>query len=761
MQLQERIITYNEFLEEADRKYILGFSIQSDIILIYRENKIKWHLIIKDFPWYFCILKTDYRQHIKLFKRLKLEDKIQRIASYKKSRYIKIYCQNNNKRNVFDGKTSILQECKYNNIQTYEADIPSHLRLLIDCRLQIEEEYQKIYIDIETDDRRGEIRIGQDRIISIAAMTPAGKVYYYTDQDEKKLLKRFLKRLSLYDIAAQYNGEHFDIPYLQARCRIHRLYYNWKQIIHVDLMQKLMEINRKNYKLIRKVRSFSLEAVSQEFLGSGKLKRVSTWEMFTNDPERLKKYNIRDVELLKELDKKLNIIKQKIVEHSITGCFLDEYAISRILDIYILRNAKKGTRFNTKPPWQKDLYENREARYKGGLVLEPVRGIHEQVYHMDVTSMYPSIIRTFNISPETWQEIADSNHLKSPNNQFYSKEEGIIPSIIGKLLQARNDIRYIKMKGMSKEDPAYTDLYFKQYAFKTMANSFYGILGAPFTRYFKAENAEAITLTGQFIVYLLKDYFEDEGMEVLYSDTDSVFIKGKNLNSEQTCSKVNTFISYHLAKHFNISKNYISLKVEAIYKQLLLVNKKRYAKIENGELVIVGLEAKRRETIVLAATMQIQLLEMLLLEKASFQKIEAWLLRFKNKILSGKLSQEEVLIQIRLSKDVDKYDKKILDEFGEVKEIKESKLPHIKVAKWLKAHSIKEADRNSWEKGSYVKYIITGKERGKGLTAESIHNYQEGSYDSAYYWNHKFYPMLQRILEVVYPAINWEEYQTV
>ena len=86
-----------------------------------------------------------------------------------------------------------------------------------------------------------------------------------------------------------------------------------------------------------------------------------------------------------------------------------------------------------------------------------------------------------------------------------------------------------------------------------------------------------------------------------------------------------------------------------------------------------------------------------------------------------------------------------------------SKLPHVKVANYLKGNGIKENGYNSWEKGCYVKYIVTGKERGKGITACSIYNY-ENNYSPEYYWDVKIYAILERVLSSVFPKHNWNQY---
>lgn len=760
--LSQRTIKYEDFLKEPKRKYIVGFDDKEDVIFSYREGTNKTELRIIYYPWYFCILGKDATSNSKLLKKLLTARKIQRFE--KDGKYIKIFCRNVNRR-VLDEKTYVLRELAEANIQTYEADLTSAQRFLVDHQLEIEDTYRILYFDIETDDRGAGIVIGRDRIISIAAVNEKGKVYYWTDNEEKLILKKFLKTMEQYDLITGWNSEKFDVPYIKERCKVYGIWFNWRRILHVDMMQKMMEIHKRNIALIKEVRSFALNAIAKHFLGEEKVEHdMGTWDMFEKDPELLKKYNIQDVNLLLRLDEKIKIIKQKVVEHGITGCFLNEYAISRILDVFVLKNAKKfgNVRYKSKPSRENVDFESRKSAYVGGIVLDQITGIHENVYHFDFSSLYPSIFRTFNISPETnmgRRQEGQNNpgEIYSPNNQVYSDKQGIIPKLITGLLDARNDIRHRRMKGLDKDSLEYERLYFEQYAFKTMANSFYGVLGASFTRYYLLENAEAITKTGHYLIHLISEWFEANGLTVLYGDTDSVFVSGKKIDEEAVHQEINQFIAYHLHKRFNVVESHIDLKVEAVYKKLLLWGKKKkYIKVmQDNTLELKGVEANRRECLPFAAKCQIKMFDNLLVKEKDIDWFINWIQNLRTYV-QEKLIKEDVTLQIRLSKHIDDYQKKVKDQFGNVTDLKPSKLAHVKVGNYLRDENILENGYNSWEKGCYVKYIVT--QGYGGIEAASIYNYEEGSYDPVYYWNVKVYAMLQRILEVVYPDHDWDQY---
>lgn len=751
--MKRRPISFSDFSKEPERKYINGYDDGEKIILQYREGKEKIELEISGFPYYFCIHQNDYVSSQKVLKDMIKTKKIKDLD--RDGDFIKIYVRCSGKYDAYDERREAIVLLDKAGIQHYEADLKPYQRLLIDEHLIISDEYRVLYFDIETDDRGKGIVIGRDRILSIAACNAEGKVYYYTG-DERTILKKFLDRCEDYDIIAGWNSEKFDLPYIRERMRYNNLYSNMKWILHIDMMQKTMEMNKRNKKLIRAVRGFSLNAIAEYFLGEKKVEHeMGIYEMFEKDPELLKKYNIQDVVLLKKIDSKLNLIKQKIVEHNITGCFLNEFAVSRILDFYVLRHAQSfgHVRFRTKPYRDETSFEDRESGYTGGYVLEPIKGIHENIYHFDFTSLYPSIIQTFNISPETVRE-GEGDFIFTPNGQTFARETGIIPKIIGDLLQARNDIRYNEMKNVKEGTQEYELLYFKQYAFKTISNSFYGILGASFTRYYRRENAEAITKSGHYLIKLVKKYFEKRGMTVLYGDTDSVFVRSEtNIDPDEFHKQINQFISYHLFKRFRVIDSKIDLKVEAHYPKILIVMKKKYIKVENGELLVVGMESERRETLEFTREKQKELFRKLLLEGCSREEISKWIDSLKSYVLCS-MTKDELMLQVKLSKDVELYDKKIKDESGNVIGVKESKLPHVQVAKTLMERGFKENGMNAYEKGCYIKFIVL--EHKPKVKAISYYDF-DGTYDGSYYWNVKVFAPLQRVLETVYPETDWSK----
>jgi DNA polymerase elongation subunit (family B) len=267
------------------------------------------------------------------------------------------------------------------------------------------------------------------------------------------------------------------------------------------------------------------------------------------------------------------------------------------------------------------------------------------------------------------------------------------------------------------------------------------------------------------MLHLVEDWCTAKNIKVIYGDTDSVFVTSEDeIDEHKIHTQINEFIAYYILKYFGITVSHMDLKVEAVYDSFLLVEKKKYVKNEDGHLKIVGLEARKRDTLPFTALKQTEFLQNLLLNSHDKEQVIDWIIDLKKYVLSREMRREDVMLQIKLSKHVDEYLKKkkdkktketVLDENGDVVYLPSS-LAHIKVANWLKENNIRENNSNTWEKGSYVKYIIT--DGSKKIQATSIHNYEEGQYDPAYYWDVKIYAPIMRILECVWPETNWKDY---
>lgn len=722
------------------------------------------------FSWYFLVKHEDVDQ----VKQCRVSNYITKYQA-EDGGFTRIYCDNRNY-NSFkradgerDAKMLIVEELRELGIQTYEADISSYQRYMVDHDIQMGQKFMILYFDIETDDRGAGIEIGRDQIISFAAYDPIRKkTYYKSTTNERGLLKAMLKLFSKYDVMIGWNSEGFDLPYIRERAAQHGLRNELYQLMGVqqmDMLKKFQETYGRDTDMVRKFRSFKLNDVANHFLGIGKIERGSTWEMFTNDQEKLKEYNIRDVQLLDALEDKTGIVDLSIIKAHICGARLNEKTSGRVLDQYIIRAAnQRGVHYKSVLRNVVDEDESFSGGYIGGHVFTPKVGRHTDVYLFDFSSLYPSIIRTFNVSPETFLGSWDSGLIEkegdgpfdrvteakplgsdigTPTNVRYAGERGVIPSLIHDLVVVRNKMRKEEMPKLAPDSFEYKNLDKKQYVYKILANSMYGIIGAPFFRYYHFEMAESITRTGHFLTKSASEWCRERGWETIYGDTDSIFISVKDGTDPEEISKgLRAYFETLLKETFNIRESFIQMDYKTSFEKFLIVAKKKYVGLQSdGKFELTGFEAIKRDTVPIGATAQMHLFDMIIKNDMPLETIIEWLLQLKKKVLAGDCTTEEITMYKKLTKNPKEF----------VAFTKGGKMPiHVQI--YL---DTKDKLKDDLHVGSYIPFIVTVAKPQTGVHPQ----FYNGEYDRTYYWNTRIYALLQRVLEVAYPDHNWEQYE--
>jgi DNA polymerase-2 len=287
-------------------------------------------------------------------------------------------------------------------------------------------------------------------------------------------------------------------------------------------------------------------------------------------------------------------------------------------------------------------------RVTGGLVQEPTFGVFDQVLLFDFHSLYPSIMATFNIDPLTYTE--EKTNIRAPNGAYFKETPGILPEIILRLLKRRSE----------------ATIYEEQYAIKIIMNSLFGVLGNPNCRFYNSKIANAITSFGRYFLEETTSQVRKMGYDVIYGDTDSLFVVSRAPSAEEASSigetiehKINEFYDGYVQDHYN-RKNHLKLEFERLYEKFLLPQqrhvkkgaKKRYAGFHNQEIDIVGLEYVRRDWTELAREFQFVLLEKLFTD----QDIDTYIQDTVKKLKSGEL--DDLLVYRKgVRKDLDKYTK--------------------------------------------------------------------------------------------------------
>ncbi|MCP4911855.1 MAG: DNA polymerase II [Oligoflexia bacterium] len=435
--------------------------------------------------------------------------------------------------------------------------------------------------------------------------------------------------------------------------------------------------------------SFKLDNVAHELLGERKdieatgMEKVKEIEdRFHNDKVALAKYNILDCVLVSRIFKKTNIIQEMIFRSQMSGMLLDKIGMSTAAFDFILLPQIHRKGFVA--PNSIDI--QREQHAAGGFVLAPSAGLHEHVIVLDFKSLYPTIIRTFKIDPFS-RIMADVDPVETPVGVKFSRSHHILPEYLEELMNAR---------AQAKENG---NPYLSQ-AIKILMNSFYGVMGSAGSRFYHSDLPSSITGTGQWILKKTIEYFEDTGHEVVYGDTDSVFVK---LNADETKNpfsvgvelgkKANDFINTLIKTQFHID-SHLELEFEKYYSKFFLPSlrgdskegaKKKYAGVLQSkagakELSFSGMEIVRSDWTKLAKEFQYQLFE----KYFEGEEVDNLILDTVNRLKDGEFD-DKLVYRKRLTKDLSEYTKSLP--------------PHARAAKMLEAVGL-EVDRS-------VTYVMT------------------------------------------------------
>ncbi len=621
--------------------------------------------------------------------------------------------------------------------------------------------------DIETHSSLGKISVPDNNPIIMVAFYANGfeKVItwkrFETDlsciefvENEKELIRRFSEVIESYrpDMLVGYYSDGFDLPYIQARAERNnmnlRLGLDYSElnidkrresasiagIIHIDI-----------YKFIRRVAGGALEtsfydlnSVALEILGEEKLdvdmdELADVWSNRPQDLEQYCRYNLQDAkltynictELMPGMVELVKLVGVPIYEISRMG-------FSQMVEGYLMKQAKYLNEVIPRKPDYEEVRERRIRTYKGAFVYKPEPGLYKEIAVFDFRSLYPSIISSHNISCETLN--CDCCRLEAeltPETKtwFCKKKRGFISEVIDDLITRRMRIKEL-MKVAEKKKL----LDARQNALKTIANAMYGYFGFFGARWYSIECANSITAYGRYYITKVIDRAKQQGFNVIYSDTDSVFLTlGSKARKDVTgfVDKIN----------FELT-GLMELNLEAFYPAGLFVSaketgfgaKKKYALLsEDGAIKIRGFETVRRNISFIAKQVQENVLRMILKEENP-EKAFDYVRQIVNKLRKKEIPLEHVIIHTQLKKDISEY-----DSIG----------PHVAVAKRI----IQQG--TSVEPGSVIRYIIVqGKDRirDRARLPEEVAN---DEYDAEYYINNQVIPAVEGIFKVL--NFNTEE----
>ena len=536
-------------------------------------------------------------------------------------------------------------------------------------------------------------------------LLPGVKIVFYEETKEKEMILDTFELMKKYPLLITYNGDGFDLPYLYNRAsrlgidRQKNPLYMMRDSatltdgVHLDLYRTMSNRAFQIYAFGQKYSDFSLNSVSKGLLGEEKidygvelndLTLYQTGKYCQNDARLT--YNLTAFN--NDLLMNLLIVISRIARMPIDD--ISRMGVSQwIRSLLYYEHRRNGILI----PRRQEL-DNRSSnvvneaiikdkKFRGGLVVEPVVGIHFDVTVMDFASLYPSIIKVKNLSYETVRcshDACKKNTIPQTNHWVCTKKNGLTSVLIGSL----RDLRVNYYKNMAKKDTLTVEekqlFTVVSQALKVILNASYGVMGAEIFPLYFLPAAEATTATGRHIILDTINKCKESGIDVLYGDTDSLFVK------KPTSKQIEDIITKAKMDHN------VELEIEKEYRYVVLSGrKKNYLGVtKNGKVDVKGLTGKKSHTPPFIKTLFYELLDILSEIKTAEEfkraknKISDKITECARKVQAKEIPLQDLAFNVMISKAPRDYTKTIPQ--------------HIRAAKQLE--SIREI-----KKGDIISYV--------------------------------------------------------
>lgn len=513
--------------------------------------------------------------------------------------------------------------------------------------------------------------------------------------DEAALLAALASRVRDLDpdVLTGWNLVDFDLPVLQRRYKACGLPFNlgrsnddsWYREGEVWGGSRMVVYGRQVLDAMHLVRAslaryddYRLDTVARAILGRGKTLEAGSdqdqaqviFDAYRGDRAALCEYCLEDSRLVRDILVHEDLVQLSLHRSVLTGLPL-ERAWGSVAAFDFLYISELRRRRMVAPTTGVD--RTGHAGSPGGLVMPARAGLYRNVFVFDFKSLYPSIIRTFNIDPlslvqarQAVQATGDGGTvglITAPNGASFARDAGILPGMLEGFFTQRE-------RAKEAGDPL------ASYAYKIVMNSFYGVLATDACRFAHSELAGAITEFGQNILRWTKRLLEDSGRgTVLYGDTDSLFVDAglpRDVavtealpRARQLCAWINGELAAHLQREYDVP-SHLELEFEKYYRRYFLPpmrgggdrgRAKGYAGLvvdEAGEKVeIVGMEAVRRDWTDMAHELQRDLLDRLFHDAPATQleqRVGEWI----DAVRRGELD-DQLVYRKSLRKEVARY----------------------------------------------------------------------------------------------------------
>jgi DNA polymerase I len=597
----------------------------------------------------------------------------------------------------------------------FEQKPPSVRRVAIDVEVYSPEEgrvpdpekapYPVISIALADNSGRVKVLLLYRENVAFEGEIPDGVEVEIFD-DEISLLLELFRELESYPVVITFNGDSFDLLYIYNRLlnlgvdpnlipiEIHEDKVTFKHMLHVDLY-KLFSIKAlQAYAFGGRYRELTLDAIAEALLGRGKLKLDTSVPKASLD--KLIKYNVEDAKLTLELTTFANDLVWNLIITLMRISKLGLEDVTRhqvstwIRGLLNWEHRRRGWLIPSREELRGGVARSKavikEKKYKGAIVLEPPRGIFFNVLVLDFASLYPSIIKNWNLSYETlnnpWCR-GEKRIVPEVEHEICMEFRGITSEIVGLLRDFRVKVykKRAKDESLPKELRVWYDVV--QAAMKVYINASYGVFGNEAFPFYSLPLAESVTAIGRSILLNTLKVAEDLSLRIVYGDTDSLFLWDPRSDSLE---KLISYIEKEYGLELEVDKRFRIAMFSGLKKNYLGVTDK-------GEVVIKGMVGKKSNTPEFIKEEFRAVVNLLTTVKGFddvidvLEKVKDYIADVYRKLKNREYTLEELSIKVMLSKDLNKYVK--------------TTPQHVKAAKLLEKEGLRVG------KGDIIAFVKT------------------------------------------------------
>lgn len=645
---------------------------------------------------------------------------------------------------------------RYNpNVVTYEADFSPIKRVMADTDYIVRPP-RRGYYDIETDSRVSFANMMSTRVLCWCVMgsdgsSVTGMLTDDTDTAEKRLLNEYLEAMGSYDQAIAWNGQAFDEIVLEARLEYHQIMDSkWRRLHKLDQMLAFKRMNLQTAGSGDEKQSFAINAIGRA-LGVGEKNDFDaghTYDCWMHDREKLRAYNVQDVDLQRLIEQKTSYLDQFDTLCSTCNVFPTTRSLQPVglFDGYFARKENlAGRHLPTRIRREGDQFE-------GAYVMAPTSlGVLRDVHVADFTGMYPSVMMSWNMDPANKATADGPGVCTVPETgvRFHADKQAMIPEALKEFKKLRSVFKKKKAAAPAgSEEFKAADR--QQNVYKVLMNSLYGVMGCPWFRYYDLDIAKSVTAACRWLIHQTADEARALGMDVVYADTDGLYIRGCSREEfTMFVAGCNEQLYPELLKVQGCQDNFVGLEYEKAFAKIVFPrgadgepSAKRYAGLYShyggvaaapDAIEIKGLEVKRGDTTKYARQMQMEAIKLVLSDDLSLETAVSFAERWMNFILTATHPVENIAI----SKSI-----KDLATYGKVKQA------HVRVAT-----AMAEAGEDITP-GSRIRYVVKDARKSPQEVIPAS-EYDGTNVDRGYLWTKQVYPATMRLLASAVLGYNW------